>query len=134
MKTKLTLQQETYPMLMISEDTDKLVLFFKHHEGVLINNYKTNICTEDTIISMHSSSWNMDRFVKLQGKHTIMLQPREEYPKYRKCRSSEMIVLFHDEDEGIVMHPNKKHNVGFYSRTWFQRDFEDATGELIISN
>ena len=134
MKTKLTLQQETYPLLMISEDTNKLVLFFKHNEGVLIQNYKTNLCTEDTIISMHSSSWNMDLFSKVQGKHIINFYPKKNYPKYRKCRSSDMIVLFHDEDEGIVMHPNKKHYVGFYSRTWFQRDFEDATGELIISN
>ena len=131
MKTKLTLPQETYPMLMISEDPDKLVLFLKRREGVLIQNYKCNL---DTEISMHSSSWNMDLFSKLQGKHTIFFDPRGRYPKYRKCRSSEMIVLFQDEDSGIVMHPNKKHNVGFYSRTWFQRDFEDATGELIISN
>ena len=134
MKTKLTLQQETYPLLMIREDTDKLVLFFKRSEGVLIQDYNHNIGTEDTIISMHSSSWNMDLFSKVQGKHIIFFQPRDEYPKYRKCRSSEMIVLFHDEDEGIVIHPNKKHHVGFYSRTWFQRDFEDAAGELIISN
>mgnify|MGYP003625788597 FL=1 len=134
MKTKLTLQQETYPRLMINKYTDSLVLFFKHREGVIIGNDNDNLDTEDTVISMHSSSWQMDSFSKLQGKQTIFFQPRDEYPKYRKCRSSEMIVLFHDEDEGIVINPNKKHDVGFYSRAWFQRDFEDAAGELIISN
>ena len=134
MKTKLTLEKENYPLLMIDKYTDSLVLFFKHREGVIIQNYKYNLGTEDTIISMHSKFWQMDSFSKLQGEQTIIFEPRDDYPKYRKCRSSEMIVLFHDEDEGIVMHPNKKHHVGFYSRTWFQRDFEDATGELIISN
>ena len=135
MKTKLTLQQETYPLLMIGKCTDSLVLFFKHKEGVLIQNYKDKLSTEDTIISMHSSNWHLETFVKLQGKHTIILEPKESYPRYRKCRTSDMIVLFQDEDSGIVVHPNEAGTpVGFYSRAWFQRSFEDVTGELIISN
>ena len=134
METKLTLKQENYPLLMISENTDSLVLFFKHQEGILIRRDACELNTENTVIGMHSSFWSMDRFVKLQGTERVIFEPRDKYPKYRKCRTSDMIVLFQDEDAGIVMHPNIKHHVGFYSRCWFQRDFEDATGELIISN
>ena len=135
MKTKLTLQQETYPLLMINMHTDSLVLFFKHQEGILIRHNDCELNTEDTVIGMHSSTWAMDRFSKLQGKHTIIFEPKESYPRYRKCRTSDMIVLFQDEDSGIVVHPNEAGTpVGFYSRAWFQRSFEDVKGELIISN
>ena len=135
MKTKLTLEQETYPILMISEYHYDLVLFFKHREGVLIENaILFDIDNSNTEIGSHSSCWPIDEFTKLQGTNTIFFYPKESYPKYKKERFSELIVLFQDEETGIVMHPNKKHNVGFYSSTWFQRDFEDATGELVMSN
>lgn len=59
----------------------------------------------------------------------------EKYPCL-KIYSNDMVVLFLDKGEGLVVHPGNSndYNIGDYRVTWDEEEFELLTGTITLKN
>lgn len=56
------------------------------------------------------------------------------YPRLKKFKNSESIVLFCENNTGIVLYSDGSHCGGCFCKNLIESDFEDFHGEVIISN
>ena len=58
-----------------------------------------------------------------------------KYPRMMKHKEKEVIVLFHGEKEGIVIHSrgSKQYPIGYTSNNWNLGYFKEWKGEVVIS-
>lgn len=65
--------------------------------------------------------------------HKQVYDLKMPFPKLMLCRSTEMVVLFTSEKEGMVIIDDHVYNVGHYSVNWNANDFTDLPQHITIT-